>query len=208
MIPGSLQHCPRCLSTSHRKEACWRPILCYACHTLGHVAASCIGAEIKAPQVVATKECGKINPIKEHGKANINNDKVALVMENDWFGKLPGSGPSKPPTFNSLGEWWKAQSPSRAEINLAPSVTVPWVPVLLTVDPPIYKTVESFLCLEPPSWSLATSSHSLKAPNSNQENPVTSPRCRSLAPPLAGSWQNIMAYEYCDPRPFVPRNMP
>lgn len=104
MILGSLQHCPRCLSASHCREAYRRPILCYACHTPGHVAASCIGAGIKAPRVVAIKECGEINPIKEHGKANISNVKAALVMENDWFGK--------PPTFNSLWEWWKAQSPS------------------------------------------------------------------------------------------------
>lgn len=107
MILGFLQRCPRCLSTGHRREACRWPILCYACHAAGHVAASCTEARFKAPRVAAIKDHREINLIKERGKANISNEKAAMVTVNDWFGKPPGLGLSKPPIFNSLGEWWK-----------------------------------------------------------------------------------------------------
>lgn len=188
--PVFIQRCPRCLSTGHRRAACRRPIQCYACYAPGHVAASCSGAGIKAHKVAATKDRENFNPSKNLGKVDISKGKAVLTMANNWFGKTSGSGPSKPPVFNSYGEWWKAQSPSWVEINLAPSSTVPWVPRLLTMDPPAHKMAETLPCLEPSSWSLGTPSHSPGVPstNSNQRNLATG---LLLFSPAAGriSWR-------------------
>lgn len=201
MIPENLHCCPRCLSDGHRREECRSPIRCHACHTSGHVAASCTGAGVKPQRLAAS------NGSMETGN---NKDKSASGDVAGWFGKSPKPGPSKPPSFNSFGELWKAHSPSWAGIDLVSPVTVPWViPESLPVDPSKLATPGALpLCLEPSSWSLATPSPSFSAVNNLQENPDLPPQCNSSPPPFTSCWQDIMAYERCDPRPFVPREMP
>lgn len=82
--------CSRCLATSHSRNQCNNAIKCLACGKWGHVEANCF-------KTVASDFNFSSAPVP---KGNLT------LASSSWFSQQPtGPSSSRPPTFNSFGEF-------------------------------------------------------------------------------------------------------